>query len=302
MTNLVGFTAVIPTINRAHLIERAIESVLNQTVPPQEVIVVDDGSQDETEAKVATFGNRVIYRKQANAGSAAARHNGFQAASCDWVALLDSDDVWLPDHLEKMQAAIVATKGQGNYYFADVRQPPEKGGGSIFAYRSFAVEGSFAFREDGTAWAMMRGQPMMLQATVFKRQAYFDCGGFMGRLRYRDDTHLFLKLGIAGPICAVNHIGTQMTADDDPSNRLTLTYDGRKMEEGYRMQVWMFEDLLERFPEADAATRTKLTRRLAGAHRSLSRVAWRSKRPFAALTAAVQSVRLAPAQLNPSKK
>jgi glycosyltransferase involved in cell wall biosynthesis len=275
---LPAISVVIPTYNRGHIVRRAIQSALDQTLPPAEVIVVDDGSSDDTHKQVAAFAASVRYIHQPNAGSAVARHQGMLAARHEWVALLDSDDYWSPTHLERVAAAIEATAGQATFYFADTLQPPEKGGGSRWQALAFAVEGAFSLVGDGTEWVMLRPQPMMLQSSIFRRDAYLASGGFMPRLRYRDDTHLFLKMGLHRAICAVAGIGALMTADDDPANRLSLTYDQRKTRDGYWMQVWMFEDLLAHLRELHPATRSELQHRLADAHRGLARLAWRERR------------------------
>ena len=69
--------------------------------PPLEVIVVDDGSTDQTAEIARGFGNRIRYIHQENAGSAVARNQGINAAAGEWVAFLDADDSWLPEHLER---------------------------------------------------------------------------------------------------------------------------------------------------------------------------------------------------------
>lgn len=94
-------SVIIPTYNRAHLVGEAITSVLNQDSKDcsLEIIVVDDGSADDTRAVVAQFGKDVRYVHQANQGVGAARNRGLQEASGEWIAFLDSDDLWLPDKL-----------------------------------------------------------------------------------------------------------------------------------------------------------------------------------------------------------
>lgn len=94
-------SVVIPTYNRASLVTRAIHSVLNQTVAPREIIVVDDGSKDNTAEVIRAFGPPVRYVSQVNSGVAAARNTGVRHAQGDWVAFLDSDDDWLPHKLER---------------------------------------------------------------------------------------------------------------------------------------------------------------------------------------------------------
>ncbi len=93
-------SAVIPTYNRAYVLREAIESALGQAGPNVEVIVVDDGSTDDTAALAREYGDVITYLFQPNCGAAAARNLGVKAARGDYVAFLDSDDVWLPGKLK----------------------------------------------------------------------------------------------------------------------------------------------------------------------------------------------------------
>lgn len=101
-------SVIIPTFNRAELIRRTVESALNQTYSHLEVIVVDDGSVDNTEAVVSTISDpRVSFvRLPTNCGGAVARNSGIKAATGDYIALLDSDDTWLPNKIELQLASI----------------------------------------------------------------------------------------------------------------------------------------------------------------------------------------------------
>lgn len=95
----VPVSVVIPAYNRADLVGRAIRSALSQRPsPPAEIIVVDDCSSDATGDEARKFGVTVI-RHDVNRGEAGARNSGMEAAQHDWVAFLDSDDEWLPEHL-----------------------------------------------------------------------------------------------------------------------------------------------------------------------------------------------------------
>lgn len=270
-------TALIPSYNRAHLLPRAIDSVLNQMCLPYEIIVVDDGSTDNTKEVMATYGDQIRYIYQENAGSAVARHHGISVARTEWVALLDSDDTWNPDHLERVTAAIVATDGVANYYFADTRLTNAHGQRMIWDLNGFSIDGEpYRLLREGSEVVLKAIQPLMLQATVLKRASYLACGGFLPGLRYRDDTHIFIKLGLKDPICAVGGGGTQMTDDDIPDNRLSLTYDQTR--KGVDAQVLMFQDLLDYF--GDRLTddeKNILTMGLANAYLSLARISWEGR-------------------------
>ncbi len=104
-------SVVVPTYNRAHCLSHAVDSILAQSYPRCEIIVVDDGSTDSTASMMsARYGanERVRYLQQGNAGVSAARNAGFRAASGDYVALLDSDDVWKSWKIEVQLACLQA--------------------------------------------------------------------------------------------------------------------------------------------------------------------------------------------------
>lgn len=94
-------SVVIPTYNRQHTLARALDSVYAQTFQPAEVIVVDDGSNDGSEQRVRQSYPHVNYIRQANRGVSAARNRGISISAQPWIALLDSDDAWLPEKLAK---------------------------------------------------------------------------------------------------------------------------------------------------------------------------------------------------------
>lgn len=105
------FSVIIPVYNGEAFVARAIESVLTQTWPAHEVIVVDDGSTDRTAEVVVSFADRVRYLRQENAGVSAARNRGAGMATGDWLAFLDADDWYYPDRLRWHAEAIVREPG-----------------------------------------------------------------------------------------------------------------------------------------------------------------------------------------------
>ncbi len=99
-------SVVIPAYNQGQFVREAVLSALEQTYGPLEVIVIDDGSTDNTQQQLAPFLHRVRYVHQKNAGLSAARNTGIQLARGEWIALLDADDVWHRQKLEIQLAAI----------------------------------------------------------------------------------------------------------------------------------------------------------------------------------------------------
>ena len=103
-------SVVLPSYNRAHILPRAIESILGQTYKDIELIIVDDGSSDNTAEVVGRFSDsRIVYVRQENAGACAARNNGIAHARGAYIAFQDSDDIWHQDKLEKQLATLQNT-------------------------------------------------------------------------------------------------------------------------------------------------------------------------------------------------
>jgi glycosyltransferase involved in cell wall biosynthesis len=98
----VTISVVLPTYNRSELIREAVESALSQTRAPSEVVVVDDGSEDDTVAGLETYSDRISVLRQANAGVSAARNRGIRESRSEWIAFLDSDDLWNEEHLARL--------------------------------------------------------------------------------------------------------------------------------------------------------------------------------------------------------
>ena len=99
-------SVIVPTYNRAHQLPRTLDSILCQSCSPKEIIVVDDGSTDETLALMTSEYPEIVFIQQQNTGVSSARNVGIKRASGDWIAFLDSDDEWLPKKLEIQMKAL----------------------------------------------------------------------------------------------------------------------------------------------------------------------------------------------------
>jgi glycosyltransferase involved in cell wall biosynthesis len=182
-------SAVIPVYNGAAEIRRSIESVLCQTRPVDELIVVDDGSKDATADIVRSYGSRVRLVTQANAGVAAARNHGAREARSEWLALLDHDDAWLPRKIERQMAALE-------------RNPEAK-----ISYTGFwmhALGGAVERRHLPAAklWPAARiRNPFPPSVAVVRRAELLASGGFTERLRGAscEDWEFFVRFLSAHP-------------------------------------------------------------------------------------------------------
>ncbi len=101
-----SISVIIPTHNRASVLPKAIDSVLGQTTRVNEIIVIDDGSTDSTASEIAKRYPQVKLLQQTNQGVSSARNYGIRKAKSEWIALLDSDDEWLAEKLEKQIEAL----------------------------------------------------------------------------------------------------------------------------------------------------------------------------------------------------
>ncbi len=180
-------SVVIPTYRRAAFLRRAIESVLAQTYPPVEVIVVEDGSRDAGNV-ASSFGERVRYVWQENQGAAVARNTGAAGARGAWIALLDDDDYWVPDKLERQMALVDAFPSIGfvhaNYFWVrdGKREPrPER--------RVHAVPSGWVTQELILSRFSINTSTALIREDVFRR-----VGGFNPAYRVVQDYDLWIRL------------------------------------------------------------------------------------------------------------
>ncbi|MGV6818185.1 MAG: glycosyltransferase family 2 protein [Thiotrichales bacterium] len=188
-------SVVIPTHNRAHLLARALDSVLAQTLPALEIIVVDDGSTDDTQVLVAERYPQCIYLKQPQVGVSAARNAGIQAASGDWIAFLDSDDAWLPGKLEAQRDCLAENPGVRLCHCEEIwiRQ-----GRRVNPMRKHAKTGG---------WIYQRCLPLCVispSAALLHRSLLEDVGAFDESLPACEDYDLWLRICAQEPVAFVD--------------------------------------------------------------------------------------------------
>jgi glycosyltransferase involved in cell wall biosynthesis len=203
-------SVVIPAFNRQDYVVACIESAASQTAAPQEILVIDDGSTDETGTIARRLGATVI--RQANAGVSAARNTGIKAASAPWIAFLDTDDVWLPEKLE-MQWEALALCPRAGIAFCDFSQFND--GGTIVestlpTYKSYAAvkrretaPGLFCCDHGSLCDAFTQANFMLTSSLVIRRDLLLSVGLFDVELRHREDYELLLRLVTVSTAAAV---------------------------------------------------------------------------------------------------
>jgi glycosyltransferase involved in cell wall biosynthesis len=265
----IGITAIIPTYNRDRTLARAIRSAIDQEFAPAEILVVDDGSTDQTRAVVESFGDRIRYIPREHSGVSATRNAGVAESRSEWVAFLDSDDYWTPTHLSRMARAIESTVGRACCYFANALTSPEHGGRTYWQMCGFEPLSPFFVLENASEWAFMRIQPMLLGASVMRQETYWEIGGLNESMVTREDTLLFYKLALQYPLCAVDHIAMLIT--DDGAGRLTRAYDSRQFAY-WAATVLMYKEILSRVAFRRPIDEESITASLGDAHFGMAKI------------------------------
>lgn len=204
MKPVFNISVVIPTYNRAIAIERAINSVLAQSHRPDEIIVVDDGSSDNTRQTIEKkYSGQVRYVYQPNLGVSCARNTGIKQSKGDWIALLDSDDEWKP---EKLELQLDALAKEPDYDFCHTNEIWIRNGKRVNAMTKHEKNGGFIF-EKCLPLCVISPSSALIKKTVFDDIGFFDeelpaCEDYDLWLRYcchrpvlYIDTPLLVKYG-----------------------------------------------------------------------------------------------------------
>lgn len=195
MTDRPGVSVVIPAYNVAEYVGEAIESALAQTYPNVEVVVVDDGSTDSTAAVIDSYRNEVVVVSQENQGLASARNAGIRSASGELFALLDADDLWLTDRLDRLIPVLEARPEIGmvtsDSYVMDGRVPTER---RSYVHRR---RRPFPASEDEQIAEIARFN-FLFVSVVFRRELVDRCGMFAEGLRRAEDYELWTRFLLSG--------------------------------------------------------------------------------------------------------
>jgi glycosyltransferase involved in cell wall biosynthesis len=205
-------SVVIPTFNRARQVQAALKSVLAQTYPEFEVIVVDDGSTDGTcEAlqklisQESGTSTQTRYFFQPNRGQSTARNKGADEARGEWVAFLDSDDVWLPEKLEWQVRAIEEFKGKCCACITDARLVDNLGmDTAAFGSGGKHYEGTLGMDLEAAGSLVKFRDPFWVSTLLVRADVAKQVGWFDPHIGYAEDHDFLFRLSLATSFCYVN--------------------------------------------------------------------------------------------------
>lgn len=275
---------IIPTYNRSEMIVECLESVFSQTYADYEVIVVDDGSTDNTEAALKPFLDRITYIKHENKGNAAARNSGLAIAKGQLIAFLDSDDLWLPDKLRRdvecldSHSAVDMVCANGTFFgspkFAGKKVVPDK--------RAIPLA-----RDGVTLKAIFTRSSLRPSAMVLRKRVIEGTNGFDPDFAACVDLDFAFRVLMKYKVIFINEPFFKMRKHDDhvsgDSERRTL------------FNIKAIEKLFKEYPEARALIGEKnINRRLAYRYYRLGKITQKKGRKKEALGAYRKSLSYRP--------
>lgn len=290
-------SVVIPAFNRAASLPALVDSLLRQTHPVAEIVIVDDGSTDDTAAVAQALPGSVKYIHQANAGVSAARNRGIDAAAGEWIALADSDDLWEPEKLEVQLAALrlhpevdwsvtgcTVVDGEGDPtsgrqgfervfpVFAELGRSPEEHFSDGLTLCTVAAAGGEHRVFAGDLYPLLfHGNVALPSSALFRRGLVERTGGFDPGFRLAEETEFFHRLAAAAPAAVVTSPLVRYQQSDGDS--LTSSANTPRLVENALLSldraIGLRSDLAPEVREAYRTGRERLLLKLAYARLSM---------------------------------
>lgn len=211
------FSVIIPTYNRAKYVLLAINSVLKQKCASMEIIVVDDGSEDETAGILKNSNLDIKYIYQMNKGVSSARNAGIKAATGEWVAFLDSDDEWHPNYLSRQQDLLIKYPSA----VASVLNAKDQGDpqGAIDKYLENGMLGRLGANRDALINTpfqdVVRHHITILDCCIFRRETLLETRLFDESLTIGEDHDIVLQMALKGPFAFCRDVGALIYRRDE---------------------------------------------------------------------------------------
>ncbi len=192
-------SVIVPTYNRAHIISESLDNLFLQTYTNFELIVIDDGSTDDTQARLRKYGDRIRVLTQENSGPAAARNRGIEVSRGDIITFQDSDDLWKPTKLEQQVSLLSKMDTSVPCCISNAVMRVVNGK----EYTSFDIASITPKYEEGlwlnVAEVLATRFVLFNQTVAIRRWAIEKVGGFDASLKYLEDYDLPLRLAVEGP-------------------------------------------------------------------------------------------------------
>ena len=279
-------SVVIATFNRAEYLPATIDSVLKQSFQDFELIVVDDGSTDDTKAVVECYGSRLNYLYQSNHGASSARNLGVRHARAPWIAFQDSDDLSLPNHLASLYGyvqkfpACGMVFANGNYVRGAAQSRGKKSIIQPAKSRQLAEKGVRLVD-------LFEKSILRVQAALISKQAYDSLGGHDESLRICSDLDLGLRMLMNFPVAYLDQ--------ELFSYRIHAGNIGRDDELRLTENIRVIEKLIREYPEArQLIGKNLLARRLAYRYYRLAKGRWKRGEKDKCREALREALRLRP--------
>jgi len=304
-------SVVVPTYNNAQYIRQALDSVFDQTFTDYEIIVVDDGSTDETHRELESYGRRIRYHRQDNGGLAVARNTGMRLANGDLLTYLDADDVWERDNLLFKTSLLERHSDLGGVFsefsiFDDRQTRHERGSRQMFPFfertgrdlrhvlgtpRSAIVrDGRTVLARTGFAFdSLFWGNFILPTSMILRLEAARAVGDFEPELRTQQDYEYWLRFSKRYPLA---YIDEPLVRYRRHPGQLT---DHRRIENilvAVDRIIRQYDDEFEHAGRGD-----EYRRRLAGVKLELAKVCLGQGRSGDARSHLVQCIKLAPGTL-----
>jgi glycosyltransferase involved in cell wall biosynthesis len=247
-------TALIPTHNSDSYIRDTVASVLAQTYPMHEVIVVDDGSTDRTEQVLSSYSGRIRYVRQPNAGPPAARNAGLKLATGEWIALLDSDDLWVPKKTE-LQMNYVRDHQTCSLVYTDMKTFDATG----IIEESVKISRNLNL-PSGRIFPQVFAETLFQTSSVLIRKSCVDrVGGFDTSLRMGDDYEFFLRMARH---YEVGYVDEPLVLYRQHLTQGTRTW-GKQLQRGEPWEFLVLKTIVDQYPEIfDELGRARVNHRL----------------------------------------
>ena len=197
-------SVIIPTYNRSALLVNALESVLRQTYTDYELIVIDDGSTDDTRERLQPYMERIRYYYQENRGASAAQNSGVRIATGKWISILGSDDVWRPTKLARQFEVLSAL---GDEYGACVTNCDYIGNSgmssTVFDEAGIKTDQAFGPLENPIQY-IVKENGICVQSLLLLRTLFNELGGFDESLGLSEDRDLIFRLSFKTKFCFIS--------------------------------------------------------------------------------------------------